>query len=29
VMEDIGMRPSGSFAHKGQIMLVYESLDKA
>jgi len=26
VMEDIGMRPAGSFTHKGHAMVVYESL---
>jgi pantothenate synthetase len=29
VMEDIGMRPSGGFTHKGHAMLVYESLRAA
>jgi RimJ/RimL family protein N-acetyltransferase len=26
VMEDIGMRPAGSFNHKGHAMVVYESV---
>jgi RimJ/RimL family protein N-acetyltransferase len=26
VMEDIGMRPAGGFTHKGQAMVVYESV---
>jgi hypothetical protein len=28
-MEDIGMRPAGGFSHKGQAMVVYESLGDA